>query len=103
MFCEDYLAAEQAEYEDWWKKAWESLPNEDIWPLPEPWHSQLEATWQRLFDSLLPRLSWDKALRWSRQECFEAVFEALRLDEVRDVTIFRGAANWLPPGKSAGR
>jgi hypothetical protein len=91
VFCEDYLAATREEYEDWTKALLRAIPDEDTWPLPEPWRCQLEASWQRLFDPNLPVLDWDETSPWSRIACAEGVFETLRLDDVRGVTSFEGS------------
>jgi hypothetical protein len=99
VFCEDYLAATREEYENWTKALRCAVPDEDIWPLPEPWRWQLEASWQRLFDPNLRVLDWDDTSAWSRFPCLEGVFEMLRLDDVRRVTSFKGSFTW---GKSQG-
>jgi Domain of unknown function (DUF3841) len=90
VFCQDYLAATREEYEDWTKALQLAVPDEDTWPLPEPWRSQLESSWQRLFDRDLPVLDWDESWGWSRIACEEAVFEVLQLSDVRHVTSFQG-------------
>jgi hypothetical protein len=90
VFCQDYLAATQDDYEAWTRALRRAVPDEDRWPLPEPWLHQLEASWQRLFDPNLPALDWDETSPWSRIACVEGVFEKLRLEEVRGVTSFKG-------------
>jgi hypothetical protein len=89
VFCQDYLARTRKEYDDWTRAMRRAVPDEDTWPPPEPWRSQLEASWQRLFDPNLPALDWDKSWGWSRIACAEGVFESLRLDDVRRATIFK--------------
>jgi hypothetical protein len=57
----------------------------------------LQATWQRLFDPDLPPHGWDDQFLYRKDPTRprrEAVFETLRLDEVRRVTLFRGTATW---------
>ena len=90
VFCGDYLAFTREEYEDWTNALRRAVPDEDVWPLPEPWQSKLEASWQRLFAASLPLLDWDGTWPWPRIARRECVFELLRFDEVRRVTSFRG-------------
>lgn len=91
VFCEDYLATTRGEYENWNRELRKAVPHEDTWPLPQPLRLQLEATWERLFAPELPLLDWDEGSPWSRSVCLEAVFEQLRLDDVRNVTLFKGS------------
>jgi hypothetical protein len=93
VFCEDYLAATREEYEDWTRALRFAVPDEDTWPLPEPWRYQVEASWQKLFDPNLPTLDWDETSSWSRVPCAEGVFEVLRLGDVRRVTLFKGSCS----------
>lgn len=92
VFCEDYLAITRKEYESWISDLRRVVSDEDTWPLPQPWRSQLEASWERLFEPELPLLDWDEDSLWPRRACFEAIFEELRLDDVRHVTIFKGCS-----------
>jgi hypothetical protein len=91
VFCEDYLATTRPEYEAWTKALYCAVKDEDTWPLPEPWKSQLEASWQTLFDRDLRVLDWDENSPWSRTQRREAVFETLRLEDVRHVKSFKGS------------
>jgi len=91
VFCEDYLATNQEEYETWIRESREAIPDEDTWPLPQPWQSRLEGSWERLFSPELPVMDWDKASCWSLTPCVEAVLEQLRLADVRHVTFFTGS------------
>ena len=49
VFCQDYLAVTREEYEEWTEVVNRALPDEDMWPPPQPWQSELEASWERLF------------------------------------------------------
>ena len=89
VFCQDYLAATRQEYEGWTRALRRAVPDEDVWPLPEPWRSQLEASWQRLFDPDLPALDWDEDSLLRGNARREGVFESLRLDDVRRVTTYK--------------
>ena len=95
VFRQDYLAMTREEYEEWTARQRAAVPDEDLWPPPEPWRSQLEASWERLFSPDLPQLSWNDETVWSKQVCMEAVFEILRWDDVRDATTFRGTSPFL--------
>lgn len=95
VFCQDFLAYSRKEYTLWKKRVRAAIGKVESWPLPEPWRSELEASWERLFDPKLPHLGWDKRFGWSRNVRLEAVFEVLRLETVKRVTIFKGAAKWL--------
>lgn len=97
IFRQDYLAATRKEYEDWNKKLRGAVPDEDTWPLPQPWRSQLKASWQRLFDIDLPVQNWGKGWLFPRSKSMEGVFEALRLEDVQKVTIFKGVGNFRRP------
>jgi hypothetical protein len=91
VFCQDYLALTRQEYEEWTEAVGRVLDDEDVWPPPEPWKSELEASWQRLFAPEVPDLCWDLDSPWSQTTCFEATFETLRREDVRAVTRFHGS------------
>lgn len=91
VFCEDYLATTREEYDNWARELRKAIPDEDTWPLPQSWRLQLEASWERLFTPDLPVLDWDGSSPWARTPCLEAVFELLRLEDVRHVTVFEGS------------
>jgi hypothetical protein len=91
VFCQDYLALTKQEYEDWTGAMRSEIPDEEIWPPPEPWKSELEASWERLFAAELPNLSWNPDSVWSRTVCYEAVFEPLRYADVQAVTPCTGS------------
>jgi hypothetical protein len=55
----NYLSAAQLEHDTWMGRMRTAVPDEDLYPLPEPWQSELEATWLRLFDPSMPPRSWD--------------------------------------------
>ncbi len=85
------MARSQAEYDEWHARLREAVPDEDIWPPPQPWLQDLEFSWQQLFVFDLHSFDWDKRHVWSRKVCVEAVFETLRLSDVRSITRFCGA------------
>ncbi len=90
VFCGDYLALTRTEYEDWYRQLPEEYRNGDTWPPPEPWKSQLERSWERLFGAELPLVDWNTESLVPPSARSEAVFEPLRLQDVRHVTCFRG-------------
>jgi hypothetical protein len=102
IFRQDYLALTREEYDQWTNRLRTAVPNEDAWPLPEPWQSQLKASWGRLFDANLPVLGWDPAYAWSRHPRVEGVVETLRLVDVQTVTHFTGTLE-LPAGPARQR
>ncbi len=91
VFCQNYLALTQEEYVEWTEAMRCEVPDEDMWPPPEPWKSELEASWERLLAPELPILSWNPDSEWSRTGCIEAVFEPLRYADVQAVTSFTGS------------
>ncbi len=95
VFCQDYLALDRREYSDWERRLRQAVPDEDVWPLPQPWRWELEASWQRLFSPDLPASNWDKESLFFQKPRSEAVFEVLRLDAVRGITVFKGTSSWL--------
>jgi hypothetical protein len=74
-----YVATDMAEY-DAWEAELEKHGVASAWPLPEPWHSRLFASWERIFD-LSP--SEGRPRSW-----VQATFEELRLADVVVVTEF---------------
>jgi hypothetical protein len=92
VYCGDYLALNSAEYSDWIGTLRQAVPHEDTWPLPEPWNSRLERSWNRLFMPNLPRRSWDTE-SWPQLEGMEAVFEVLNIDDVREAKLFTGTVD----------
>jgi hypothetical protein len=90
VFCEDYLALTREEYDQWMAGLRRACPDEDVWPPPEPWRSQVEASWERLFSAELPSLSWNWDYEWARKPSTEGVLETIRLDDVRRVRHFSG-------------
>lgn len=90
VFCEDYLAFSQEQYDRWITGFRGAVRDEDLWPPPDPWRSELEISWERLFAVELPPLDWDKSSFWVQREYFEGVFETLRVDDVRRIDRFTG-------------
>jgi hypothetical protein len=90
-----YLAPEP-ECAAWTAALRHAVPDEDTWPLPEPWQAQLEASWERLFDPGLPAMPWDR-FRIGQSSNREAALAVLRLEDVRSVTPFVGWRRRRPP------
>jgi hypothetical protein len=88
-----FLAFMKREQEAWETAMRQAVADEDIWPLPEPWRGEIEASWRRLFDPELPAHGWAD-VDSSAHPHKEAVFETLFLREVRSVTHFIGRSRW---------
>lgn len=100
-----YLAQSYEEFVSWTQKMLTAVPDEDTWPLPDPWGRYVERSWGRLFDQRLhnscwlrgcdpndPRLDGYWPLGIETGSC-EAVGETLRASEVVEVRHFRGTGN----------
>ena len=87
--CYWYLSASRADNRRFDKELRErELDYFKTKPLPDPvYHARIEQSWERILD-----LEWagpDKA-HPSNDKCIQAVFWELRLEQVREVTHFRG-------------
>jgi hypothetical protein len=97
VFCGQNLSFARQEQDDWREAMRQAVPDEDAWPLPEPWRTQLEASWLRLFDPNLPPCPWDQEAIYGKSGSREAVLGALRLEDERQVTHFVGCSKWRRP------
>lgn len=103
VYRQDYLAFSEAEYYQWTGSMLDCVPLDPVftsmrvpvWPLPEPWRSELQCSWSRLFSSRLPRESWTD--RWSDKR--EAVFDELRLEYVVAVEAIRPNTSVSSPAR----
>lgn len=96
IFRGQYLSVDRQESEDWENRLRVAVPDEDVYPYPEPWRSELVASWRRLFEPNLPDWAWswlDEPPPSKR----EAVFEVLDRQYVRRVTSFIGTRANAPP------
>ena len=88
-----YLAFTKREQEAWETAMRQAVPDEDLWPLPQPWRDELETSWLRLFAPDLPVHGWadipNEAPLYT-----EAVFETLCLRDIRCITHFVGRSRW---------
>lgn len=91
VFCLDYLAFSEYEYEGWKRALREAVTDENIFPLPEPWQSDIEKSWERLFDPALPSIQFDR--QWPASELV-AVFGVMRLRDLRRATFFYGKSQY---------
>jgi hypothetical protein len=98
----NFLALSGAEHRAWEERLKQAGVTEDDWPLPEPFQTELEASWRRLFSPDLPARSWR---RGETDRDREAVVEVIRIEQVRKVTAFVGTGKWfrLPPGKTVSQ
>lgn len=79
-----YLALSEEEDEAWYQRFEAAVPDRWAWPLPEPWHSDILSSWERIFD--LETLAASEY--WCGERYIQATFEALRLADVRKCTPF---------------
>jgi hypothetical protein len=99
--CRDYLCFDRREAREWKAGLRQAKVSEADWPLPGPWQRRLEASWERLFDPDVPTRHRSRGARFGSVQ--EAVFEYLRLEQVRRVTRFLGANGRLPGrGRTGG-
>ena len=80
-----YLALSEDEDEAWYRRFEVAVPNRWAWPPPEPWHSDILTSWERIFDleTLATSDYWGEGPRY-----IQATFEVLRLADVRRHTLF---------------
>ncbi len=80
-----YLALTEAEDEAWDERFRTAVSDSRVWPPPEPWHSEIRASWERIFDleALAASEYWGAGARY-----VQATFETLRLADVRRPTLF---------------
>lgn len=95
IFYGKYLSPGRRESADWHRRLREVVADEDSWPLPEPWHTELEASWDWLFSAALPVNGWSPGPRAPLSD-WEAVFEVLDRGHVSGVTPFLGAGRGRP-------
>ena len=102
IFSYRYLAQSYEEFVEWTQELQSAVPDEDTWPLPEPWRSRLEQSWERLFEPRWHNSCWllgcdpdDPRMDgyWPagvESGCRVAVGETLRESDVVDVRHFVG-------------
>ena len=78
VYSGGFLSFTEQEHDAWETAMRQAMPDEDRWPLPQPWRSEVEASWLRLFDPGLPSASWGY-FGYKGNSDNEAVFETLRL------------------------
>lgn len=80
-----YLALSEDEDEAWYQRFEAAIPNRWTWPPPEPWHSNILTSWERIFglETLAASDYWEAEPRH-----IQATFEVLRLADVRRHTLF---------------
>lgn len=80
-----YLALSEDEDEAWYQRFEAAVPDWRNWPPPEPWHSDILISWERIFD--LKTLATSDAWK-SEPRHIQATFEVLRLADVRQRTLY---------------
>lgn len=94
VYCCRYLARQPGELEEWETAAEAAEPAwRDLRPvLPEPYDSQLTASWQQLFSpQLSPRAPFQDGF-FCESESRVVVFEILRTEQVTAVTFLDGVS-----------
>lgn len=93
VYTGDFLARSLSEYRSWEAGLRRAGIDEDTGPLPLPWRSHLERSWERLFTAL-PDRPWRgyRRLRGWALLGTEAVAEEIRASDVRSATRLQGAS-----------
>jgi hypothetical protein len=94
VYCGQYLGLSGAEVRGWLsglRHATGIAFLDHPGPLPEPWQTELEASWQRLFLPGLPARSWRRSSLDGKRE---AVVDVLDLEWVRSVREVTGTGSW---------
>lgn len=95
VYSGHFLSFEREERLDWDRRMREAVTDEDLWPLPQPWREELEASWERLFDPALPPSSdGDDEFHCRLGTKQEAVFGLLRRSAIKRVTHFVGTSGY---------
>ena len=96
IFYHELVSTVRGETEEWRRRMERELSEDPPSPLPEPWRSELYASWERIFEPSFPRAGWRRHTSFSEEE---AVFERLDRSVVVRATSFVGAApNRKPRG-----
>ena len=93
VYGAQYLTLDAAEHECWMGEVQKAFPGDDywLWQLPDPWKSQLEASWELLFHPDLPSEACVPDHAFAGRTT-EIVFEVIRHVDVVRVTHFTGAS-----------
>lgn len=89
VYCGGYLGSRKEERDFYHRLRQEHPDFRELWPLPEPWGSELEASWERLFTRKLPRRRRGFDGCWV--DNYEAVLEQIRLADVQAITEIVGS------------
>jgi hypothetical protein len=91
VFAGDYLSLSWAEHRAWLNRLRRAGVTDDMGPLPEPFRTERETSWLRLFRPDLTLRSWR---RGHQSRGREAVVGLLDAGWVRRVTEFVGTGAW---------
>jgi hypothetical protein len=58
IYTRHYIALTREELDNWYRELHSAVPNREVWPLPEPWRSRLESSWERMFDLSVDPRCW---------------------------------------------
>jgi hypothetical protein len=85
------VSREEETSADWHRRFEQAVPDQDVWLYPEPWRTELEASWELLFDPTLGIRGWYQTVA-SHSEQEAVFFEVLDLTHVCRATPFLGSS-----------
>ena len=104
IYTGHYVAFTRAALDDWYRELRSAVPDRDVWPLPQPWRTQLESSWELMLDRSVDQRCWYRdgelpdegddlhiLMRDASEEVAALTQELLARDTV-DVTLFTAAS-----------
>lgn len=103
IYSGKYLAPGRDALDSWYQKLRAGIPDRDVWPLPEPWQTQLQLSWELMFDPDSHSRCWyrddelpDKAddlhiLMRDASEGMAGLTQELLASDTVDVSLFTAA------------
>ncbi len=58
IYCGQFVAFARETFDEWYRERRAAIPESEGGPLPEPWRTQLESSWELLFDQGIERRCW---------------------------------------------
>lgn len=89
--------------DDWYRALRAAVPDRDIRPLPEPWRTELEESWELMFDRSVERRCWSRdgklpdegeemhALMKGASDEMAGLTQELRASDCVNLTLFTAA------------
>jgi hypothetical protein len=72
-----YLALNETEFDDFYRRFDAAVRDPHAWPTPEPWHTAIVSSWERIFDLDRPAADPDW---WGPVAHVQVIFECLRAE-----------------------